>query len=957
MISRIHERNSRPFGPAEFHMKLPSIAWKSIYTTNYDLIIEKTYQNYKNRKQDLITIKKNGERIEDHISSSNTLLYFKLHGCISSIHDNELPLILTTEQYIDHRKNRNRLFSRLKEAAYEYPIIFIGYSIKDADIRAILKEIDEELGTNKMRSYLILPSIKPQERRLWETKKVSCIEATFEDFLNALDGNISQEKQQLTFFKKEMEHPIVSRCNAFEKDPLTDRLRNFLENEVTFIHKDLKCTGVDPKSFYKGYSNGFGPIIDELDLRRDLVDNILSESILEEERNLKERQQLVLIKGHAGSGKTVLLKRLAWESSVEYDKICFYAQDFGSLDYFPLLDIYKKANERLFLFVDRCSLYDEQLLNILDKAKQDNFPITIVSTERQNTWNGIDAKLKNSVTNSYDVLYLNSQEIDRLLILLKKHDSLGYLKNSTHGEQKIALQEKLGRQLLVALHEATMGKPFQEIIINEYNSITSPQAKSLYLTISILHRLNILVRAGVIARVHGISFTSFKEEFFEPLEFITFATYNKKIQDFVYQTRHPHIAEIVFNSILTSEEDRYEEYLRLLSVLDTDYSADRDAFIGLTKAKELVKLFNIDLIRGVYDAALEADPKNAMTYQQYAIAEQKHVNGDINKSESLLEKAYELAPWSLHISHSIATLELNRANNASSMIEKKKRREESRKITMELVNKNPNESYAHHTLIKIAISELKDLIEENSEPPILQKKIKAVEQIISRAISILGQDEFILTAESNFSTLLKDYPRALESMKAAFKANPRSSYLASRLAKYYLYSDNISEAFITVQKCLELNSNDQDLHLQYAKLLIEDKSQQLDQIIHHLSHSYTKKDHRHNAQFMHAAYLYLNDQRDEANEIFTLLINSNAPIQSKQHPDFITHRKEKEGFRGKIVKLEYSHGFIERDGIGDWLFFHSSKCNLDYKQLRISDIVQFELAFTYRGACAVNLRN
>ena len=636
-----------PFEPADFHMKIPSIAWKAIYTTNYDLIVEKAYSSYSDQKQDLVVFTKNGQKIEEIISSQNSLPYYKLHGCISDINNQELPLILTPEQYINHRVNRSRLFSRLKEAAYEYPIIFIGYSLQDLNIRAILKEIDDELGPKKMRSFLILPTIKDTEKRYWESKKIACLQGKFEDFINALDQQISPQQKSLSFYKKEVAHPIIDRCGAYEKEGLSQRLINFLESDVEFIHKNLKYDDVSAKAFYSGYNSGFGPIVEEMDLRRNMLDSILSEAVLEEERNFKERQRVVIIKGHAGSGKSVLLRRLAWESAVEFEKLSFYVQDFAALDYYPLLDIYKKSGERLFLFVDRCSLYCEQLINILDRAKEDNLPITIVGTDRHYSWNIEQNPLKDRTTNSYEVRYLSEAEIERLLLLLQKHNSLGYLEEATHEERKKALEYKHGRQLLVALHEATMGKPFHEIIHDEYNGIPSDRAKSLYLTICLLHRLNVPVRAGLIARVHGISFTDFKEELFDPLEFVVFARFNGKIQDYVYQTRHPHIAEMVFQSALTSEPDRFDEYIRIIKYLDADYAADKDAFIGLTNAKSLIDLFtNIDYSRGIYDTALSEYPQDPMLHQQYAIAEFTYDDGNMQKAEALLEEAYRLAPWS-----------------------------------------------------------------------------------------------------------------------------------------------------------------------------------------------------------------------------------------------------------------------------------------------------------------------
>ena len=54
--------------------------------------------------------------------------------------DKDLPLILTPEQYVTHRKGRNRLFGRVEEWGLDYPIVFIGSGLLDIDLRRGLDE-------------------------------------------------------------------------------------------------------------------------------------------------------------------------------------------------------------------------------------------------------------------------------------------------------------------------------------------------------------------------------------------------------------------------------------------------------------------------------------------------------------------------------------------------------------------------------------------------------------------------------------------------------------------------------------------------------------------------------------------------------------------------------------------------------------------------------------------------
>ena len=73
----------RDFGPSDFHKLIPTFAWAAIATTNYDLVIEKAYNNASARIQDLAVFRKNEERITDKLRSPRNVVYLKLHGCIT----------------------------------------------------------------------------------------------------------------------------------------------------------------------------------------------------------------------------------------------------------------------------------------------------------------------------------------------------------------------------------------------------------------------------------------------------------------------------------------------------------------------------------------------------------------------------------------------------------------------------------------------------------------------------------------------------------------------------------------------------------------------------------------------------------------------------------------------------------------------------------------------------------
>ncbi len=859
----------KDFYPADFHKLIPQFTWKAIATTNYDLIVERAYDSIRDKCQKLVVFKKNIERIEDKLKLPGSMCYIKLHGCITDINDPKIPLILTPDQYVTAREGRNRLFERIENLAHEYPLVFVGHSLSDLDIRAILLKISQ-IKEARPRSYIIAPNMTPQEQRYWESRRFTCIKSTFSRFMTQIDAGIEKPFRKLAALKKNREHPFFDDfCPSTDAKP-SESLLTLLNRDTEYINERYKSAKADPKAFYKGYIVDWSPIIDELDVRRSMTDNIISETFLSSEEDRSEFVELFLIKGHAGAGKSVLLRRLAWEAAVTFNKVCLSVKATGYPEYDPLLELYNICKQRIFLFIDPFSKFIDIITEFAIRARKDNLPLTIIGAERNNVWNSECEDLKSLLTDSYEVRYLSEKEIEKLIDLLAKHNSLGYLTSLNHEERKEALAKRAGRQLLVALHEATLGKPFADIVFDEYKNISSIAARSLYLTICIMHRLGIGTRAGLISRVHGISFSMFKDKLFEPLEFIVFAKKDRIIDDFIYQSRHSHIADLVFEKVLTNTQDRYDEYVRVISALDVSYNSDREAFIGLLKARPLMELFNDpQMIRQIYNIAMKRDNDNPFLMQQEAIFEMNSPGGSLDKASSILQKAHKMAPHIPSISHSLAELNLKKAESAKSYIEKNKYREQAKKIAMQLAQNSTMQSHPTHTLLKINIDELSESIANEDDEPSLQRKIKEIEHKIQNAIQMFPDDSFIFDADARFSDLIDKSPKAIASLKKAFSLNKRSGYIAIRLAKMCENQDNITDATQVLKDCLEANPSNKSVNYKLATLLRQKQLGNLDEIKFYLRRSFTEGDSNYSAQFWFGRCLYIENDFEAARRIFS----------------------------------------------------------------------------------------
>lgn len=942
------------FNPAPFHELIPLFEWIAIFTTNYDLVVERAYQKVRDRVQELSVFLKDGERVESKLRTPRSVAYFKLHGCITHINDIELQLILTPDQYVTHRKHRRMLFSKLYNYAAEFPIVFVGQSLSDTDIRAMLVEIDE-LSAAKPRSYIVTPNMSAAENRLWASRKITSIQATFKDFLTALDTEVPRQFRGAGALVKTTSQPIERRFKV-NTGILRDALNTLLSRDVDYVYAGMPLPQIDPKAFYKGSFTDFTPIASGLDVRRPHVDNILSEIVLAEERE-RPQAELVLIKGHAGSGKSVLLRRICWEAAVEFDRLCLCLKPNSYMQYEHVRELSRVCGDRILLFIDPASEYKELIEEVLIRSAKDKMPITILTAERYNEWNDRCSSLEPYVTSSFELKYLTSKEIVRLIELLGKNDSLGHLQGLPLDRQIDELSQRAGRQLLVALHEATLGRRFSDIVFDEYSNISSLRAKSLYLTVCILHRLGVHTRAGLISRVHKIPFTEFRDSLFKPLEFIVFAVEDKLIHDFYYRSRHQHIAELVFERVLTSAQDRFDEYMRILSHLDVDYHADNDALIGLSNAKELLKLFNDPtMIRQFYDAAKSIDPSNPSLLQQEAIFEKNRVNGNLRKAEELLQRAHEMAPHNMAITHSLSELALENARRSTSPLERRKYLEESKKIAYQQSG-DSIDSYRYHTLIKASFEELKDAEKEGDERSV-SSCMKALEELISRAHQVFSDDPFILEIESQFAQFCKDNPRAIALLKEAFASNKHSPYVAIRLAKLQEKEGKYPEAVETLRECVEVNPSDKDVNFWLAMMLFKSVGTSVADVKYHLRRSFTEGDTNFTAQFWYARLLYIERSFVEAKQIFRYLSDASIDVRIKREPrGILLEDGRPKTFRGVLTKKEYSYGFILCDGTQDLIYSHEIfSVPKTWDGLGVNQRVFFNMGFNYRGAVAMNLQ-
>ena len=265
--------------PAPFHFLIPKFRWYAIVTTNYDLVLERTYERTSDRLQNLAPIIRDGDNFSQKLRDPNLVPYLKLHGSISVINDSSLPLILASEEYAKYEKNRTRLFGHFKDWGLEHPIIFCGYQIADPNIQHILFDL-ADLGISRPLYALVNPSLDELDETVWRGRRFETLKADFETFLKYLDQTIPFHARVISALRR-TDQLSIARWFVTQIQP-SDGLIEYLDGELEYVFNGIPTEGISPSAFYRGLTNSWEAFKQNLDIRRRVTDDILINWILDD---------------------------------------------------------------------------------------------------------------------------------------------------------------------------------------------------------------------------------------------------------------------------------------------------------------------------------------------------------------------------------------------------------------------------------------------------------------------------------------------------------------------------------------------------------------------------------------------------------------------------------------------------------------------------------------------------
>jgi tetratricopeptide (TPR) repeat protein len=946
--------------PNDFHLLVPTFRWKAIVTTNYDLVVERAYERAKRPLQRLAPVFKDGTQLQDALTQQDSVPYLKLHGCINNYTDTQVPIVLDSQEYLKFSQGRVGLVTALREWAINSPIIFCGYSLSDENIKQILFDIGDASQTRPQYMY-ISPGLKEIEARYWSSRRIAPYSGTYTEFLSDVDSSISTSNRALSFALSGSALSISRWIPSHEKP--SPALIRYLSEEIVHVTPEAPASSKpSPAAFFAGLDVTFDPIYAGLDVRRQLVDQLLGSVILDTLKSTLPK--FFLIRGYAGCGKSVLARRVAIEAANLLDApLVVYLPEGAVLRADLILELQRLVKARLYVVLDDLLEFHDSLPAFLDRLRAQSAAVTVLANSRTNEFNAFGTTLSKFITKDFEIGDLEETEIDELLARLSANRLLGPLGNYDESERSSLIDKFYGRQLLVALHEITGGRPFEDIIIDEFEKITSRDAQQLYLDICTLHQCRVGVRAGLISRISGLAIEKLKEYLAGPLSNVVRSSYDYRYRDLVFRSRHEEIARMVFGLGIQSQDQRAYQLRRILSKIDLDYSSDNRAFFELLKGRRLADEFESKkLALDIFDAAEEANPPKSYIHHQRAIVELNHSAGNLDVARDLLQQAEievkEEGHGDASIQHTKANLLRKRANSSRSAVERERFRAEARGILRSQLGHRWN-SYPEVLFGQILLDEIKEVFDSNaastaessSDPHV--RLVNELSSHLDRTLRDRPADEAVLVLKADFLKALGKSPHAIAMLEKHCKKNQASPLIIRVLAETLLQAERTADAIAVLRQALVASPGDRAINLVMAKAQIAQGEAANEQsILGHLRRAFSDGDSNYEARLLFARcnllYGDLGRGRAEFDSLRRMYLDSGTKFM------VMDGSGRARRYVGRIAMKHYGYGFISSNDLRFDVHFQQSRLNSElWEQIDKGSRVSFLLSFNFRGPVPV----
>jgi hypothetical protein len=437
----------------EYYSRTFSMPWHRCYTLNIDDLASATARKYQ-----LPRTLKELSSLNDSIpvsgqSSTDALDVLHLNGDLSGIPDR---VTFSLSQYSERLSRHDSHYIRLTAELVSHSFVFIGTQLEESPLwqHIELRRSKGGRGLRELRprSYLVTPALNLARQALLAEYNVLWIPMTAEQFANEVLAALEDAAATGHRLLARNSGSFLSEADAV---PDVGVLANAPHEPSDFL------LGQEP--IWADLQSGRAITRENDECVWGAVRPALGE---------KGYKGLVVVTGTAGSGKSTSLRRVALRLSAEGVRVGWVNVE-DSISPRQLRRWMRSDGAQPVLAIDDADMYGQELVNLVREiATTPPYPLVIAAIRSGR----IDHLLPPALLG--DVPYqecamppLSDRDIDDLIEVLDREHRLGILTGKPRTQQRSLFRDQAGRQLLVAMIQATSGRRFEEKVMDELTDL------------------------------------------------------------------------------------------------------------------------------------------------------------------------------------------------------------------------------------------------------------------------------------------------------------------------------------------------------------------------------------------------------------------------------------------------------------------------------------------------------
>jgi hypothetical protein len=173
---------------SELHRLIVELNFPIIYTTNYDRWLERAHEAHGKLIHKIASV---GDLVKARAGTATEII--KFHGDF----DDDASIVLTESSYFGRMSFETPLDIKLRSDSLARPLIFIGYSLTDPNMRYLLYKLQQlwsisSAPESRPKSYIVMTRPNPVQETVLKQRGVETILWTGTDPRTALSGFLQQ---------------------------------------------------------------------------------------------------------------------------------------------------------------------------------------------------------------------------------------------------------------------------------------------------------------------------------------------------------------------------------------------------------------------------------------------------------------------------------------------------------------------------------------------------------------------------------------------------------------------------------------------------------------------------------------------------------------------------------------------------------------------------------------------